>query len=121
MSVQCDWVGYQVMVLTTWFPSGAALNNCHECTLSQVVAVFHFSQFYPTLNIVGYFHVALAVLSFRAFAFIARHNVTKQTSILHVYNTWNCVSSCSLAFIYYRVWDSLSYFMTYFLLSASVE
>ena len=24
------------MVLTAWFPSGAALSSCHECALSQV-------------------------------------------------------------------------------------
>ena len=29
-------MGYQVMVLAAWFPSGTALISCHERTLSQV-------------------------------------------------------------------------------------
>ena len=29
-------MGYQVMVLTAWFPSGVALQSHHECRLSQV-------------------------------------------------------------------------------------
>ena len=32
--IQCYWVGYQLMVLAVWSPSGAALKGCHECALS---------------------------------------------------------------------------------------
>ena len=29
-------MGYEVMVLVGWYPSGAALERHHECVLSQV-------------------------------------------------------------------------------------